>query len=167
MIYTVASQAPEVRAARERWRKRLEEGGVVSWDQSSEDVHVAVQLPGNTTARGVKARHAWLMAVTRWLAAFARALPTTDSAAQVEIAPKRLSVKLDWHGAVLEGELAHGIKAREATWSLEGSEIIILLPKDDKERVWRSLIKGKGDGRAGGPAGRAWRASKMSHPDRL
>lgn len=61
--------------------------------------------------------------------------------------PDRLTVKLDWHGRVVDGPLWRRCKAREALWALEGCELQLLLPKDDMH-YWKGLFQG-GWGRLG------------------
>ena len=70
---------------------------------------------------------------------------------QVNITPTRLTVRLSWAGTVLDGPLAHRIKASEATWALVsssspgaagGTEMQLVPPKVQHRRCVRitSLI---------------------------
>lgn len=61
----------------------------------------------------------------------------------VQVTPTRLTVKLSWHGRVLDGPLRRRCKAGESCWILEEDthEVQIMLPKDDAQ-FWRSLFEG-------------------------
>ena len=64
----------------------------------------------------------------------------------VQVTPTRLTVKLSWHGRVLDGPLRRRCKAGESCWILEEDthEVQIMLPKDDAQ-FWRSLFEGGDD----------------------
>ena len=61
----------------------------------------------------------------------------------MQVTPTRLTVRLSWHGRVLDGPLRRRCKAGESVWVLEEdtSEVQIMLPKDDAQ-FWRSLFEG-------------------------
>jgi hypothetical protein len=61
---------------------------------------------------------------------------------QVVIEPTSLKISLSWFGAILDGSLSNRIKSTEATWSFEGHELMMMLPKGDENHTWRSLIQG-------------------------
>ena len=102
------------RAARSAWLA-LDLRQKVSWHQDSEAVHVAIAVPAGTKPREVS----------------------------VTVTPTRLTVRLGWHGRVVDGPLARRCKATESVWSLGegGSEVLLLLPKDDPY-FWRALFEG-------------------------
>ena len=102
------------RAARAAWLA-LELRQKVTWHQDSEAVHVAIAVPAGTKHRDVA----------------------------VTVTPTRLTVRLGWHGRVVDGPLARRCKASESVWSLGegGTEVLLLLPKDDPY-FWRALFEG-------------------------
>lgn len=59
----------------------------------------------------------------------------------VTVTPTRLTVKLGWHGRVVDGPLFRRCKASEATWGLEGDGVTIMLSKDDSY-FWKALFEG-------------------------
>ncbi len=69
----------------------------------------------------------------------------------MDVGPERLTVKLDWHGRVLDGPLWRRVKAREALWLLDegGRELQLLLPKDE-QHYWKGLFQGGWVGAARG-----------------
>lgn len=70
-------------------------------------------------------------------------VPRGTRARELSIAatPTRLTVKLGWHGRIVDGPLSRRCKASEMTWGLEGEDLTIILPKDDA-CFWKGLFEG-------------------------
>ena len=103
-----------IREARREWLN-MPLRNKLRWTQNSTDITAWVLLPRHTKRKEVS----------------------------VHVTPTRLTVKLSWHGRVLDGPLRRRCKAGESCWILEDdtSEVQIILPKDDAQ-FWRSLFEG-------------------------
>ena len=103
-----------IREARREWLN-MPLRSKLRWTQNSTDITAWVLLPRHTKRKEVS----------------------------VHVTPTRLTVKLSWHGRVLDGPLRRRCKAGESCWILEDdtSEVQIILPKDDAQ-FWRSLFEG-------------------------
>ena len=85
----------------------------LSWTQDSASVTALLAVPAGTRAKDVR----------------------------LVLTPTRLTLSLAWHGRVLDGPLARRCKASEAVWSLDDTQLSVMLPKDDPY-FWKSLFEG-------------------------
>ena len=102
----------DIKKHRTTWAN-MDQRDKLSWSQSSTEVNAIVKVPKGTKATDV----------------------------EVVLTPTRLLVKLGWYGRVFDGPLSRRCKASESWWILDGEQIEICIPKDDKH-FWRSLFEG-------------------------
>lgn len=85
-----------------------------AWGQSLQEVNITVPVPPGTKARFVVC----------------------------EIKKNHIKVGLKNSPPILDGEFFSSVKTDECYWSLDGSDLSILLTKQDRFNWWMSLIKG-------------------------
>jgi len=108
-----STPAEHIRASRISWLA-IGENERTNWEQTSTDLSVSIKVPKGTT---------------------------TDEVS-VEILSSSITVRLKWYGKVLHGEFFDRVKSKECTWCLLDDEIQLVLPKDNREHWWKTLIKG-------------------------
>ena len=111
VVYDSAPSLPE-REKRQKWVS-IPLKNKFRWTQTSAELVVYVKMPEGTKGKEVT----------------------------VKLTPTRLTVTLGWYGKVLDGPLSRRCKASEFQWSFDGSEVTILIPKDDTY-FWRCLFEG-------------------------